>query len=206
MNPNAASFTFRPGAASWTPGGAAAAPPPAPAPAAATTTPPAPAGDDDEEIMLGAGSKKDDGAGNAGEEVDEEMDENDPLWKAFLTLACGDKKKATSMLEEPDSYMHLPEIQAAMAASDAAGGDDVEDWEKADEAPVPAVGSNTGAAEESAPPPPAPKPAAEASSSSALAKKSGAAANDGYDDDDSSYVEEEADEDPREHLNLGKYM
>jgi len=205
MNPNAASFTFRPGAASFTPGGAAAAPPPAPAPAA---TPAAPPANDDEEIVLGAGSNQGEGAGDAGEEDDEEMDENDPLWKAFLTLAGGDKKKATSMLEEPDSYMHLPEIQAAMAAADAAGGGDVEDWEKADDAPVPGVGSNTtGADAEESAPPPAAKPAAEASSSSALAKSSGAAANNDGDDDDSSYAEEdEADEDPREHLNLGEYM
>lgn len=204
MNPNAASFTFRPGAASFTPGAAAVAPPPAPDPAATLAAPPA---KDDEEIVLGVGSNLGDGAENAGEEDDEEMDENDPLWKAFLTLAGGDKKKATSMLEEPDSYMHLPEIQAAMAASDAAGGGDVEDWEKADDAPVPAVGSDSGAAAEESAPPPAAKPAAEASSSSALAKSSGAAANNDGDDDDSSYAEEdEADEDPREHLNLGEYM
>lgn len=204
MNPNAASFTFRPGAASFTPGAAAVAPPPAPAPAATLAAPPA---KDDEEIVLGVGSNLGDGAENAGEEDDEEMDENDPLWEAFLALAGGDKKKATSMLEEPDSYMHLPEIQAAMAASDAAGGGDVEDWEKADDAPVPAVGSDSGAAAEESAPPPAAKPATEAPSSSALAKSSGAAANIDGDDDDSSYAEEdEADEDPREHLNLGEYM
>lgn len=194
MNPNASSFTFSPGAASWTPGGAAAG-------AAAPPAPPAPA----EEIVLGGGNGSSAVAGASGgagdEEGEEAMDEDDPLWKAFLALACGDKAKATAMLEEPDSYMHLPEITAAMAAADAAAGAaGGEDWD-ADNAPIAAVGG--GAAAEDA----AAEPVKAVAKPAAIVKSpaKGGAADDM--DEEEAFVEEvEAEEDPREHLNLGEAL
>jgi len=137
-------------------------------------------------------------SGGAGDEEGEEaMDEDDPLWKAFLALACGDKAKATAMLEEPDSYMHLPEITAAMAAADAAAGAaGGEDWD-ADNAPIAAVGG--GAAAEDA----AAEPVKAVAKPAAIVKSpaKGGAADDM--DEEEAFVEEvEAEEDPREHLNL----
>ena len=80
LNPNAGSFTFSPGAASWTPP-AAAAPAPAPEPPKA----PEP---EEEEIVLGAGSSVEPAAaaaGDGGADDDEDaIDESDPLWIAFL--------------------------------------------------------------------------------------------------------------------------
>ena len=107
LNPNAAGFSFNPNASGWSPTAA----PPAPAAAAA--------GDGEEEIVLPPSAPPSEGAGasggaaaaeEGGGEGDEEIDENDPLWLAFVKIAAGDKAKAKEMLLDPDQYMHLPAV------------------------------------------------------------------------------------------------
>ncbi len=128
LNPNAAGFSFNPNASGWSPTAA----PPAPAAAAA--------GDGEEEIVLPPSAPPSEGAGasggaaaaeEGGGEGDEEIDENDPLWLAFVKIAAGDKAKAKEMLLDPDQYMHLPEVAAALSGDAGAGGGGEEeaDWE-----------------------------------------------------------------------------
>jgi hypothetical protein len=146
--------------------------------------------------VLGGGNGSSAAAGAAGEEGEEgedAMDEDDPLWKAFLALACGDKVKATAMLEEPDAYMHLPEITAAMAAADAAAGAaGGEDWDS-DNAPMAAVLGDAAAEDV----------AVAVAKPAAVAKAPAKGAADDMDEEEAFVEEVEADEDPREHLNLG---
>mmetsp|Transcript_8798 Transcript_8798/g.12250 ORF Transcript_8798/g.12250 Transcript_8798/m.12250 type:complete len:600 (+) Transcript_8798:53-1852(+) len=47
-------------------------------------------------------------------EEEEEVDENDPLWKVTLKLAAGDRAKAMQMLADPDSLTQHAEIRAVM--------------------------------------------------------------------------------------------
>ena len=124
-----------------------------------------------------------------GEGDDEDIDENDPLWKAVLAIAEGDKERATKMLEDPDSLMKYPECRAIIE-----GGSGEDDWEKGDtitsaaEAPaaaavvvVAAAAAPTKSPTKAAAPAPAPK------------------ADDDDVIEDTGIVEES---DPREHLNL----
>ena len=209
LNPNAGSFSFSPGAAAFTPSFASAP--------AAPAAPPAKAADDEEEIVLAApaaappaapAAPAEDaalaGCGDDGEEDedDEEIDENDPLWKAFLKLALGDVTKAKEMLLDPDQYMDLPEIAAALEAGGEAG-------DKWDDAPVAPSGGGGGGAEEPAAPPAAPTPAAPAAPAAAQAEAAcgggGGGGGGAAEDDDEGRAVTEAEEmeaDPREHLNL----
>ena len=77
MNPNAKEFSFNPAAAAFTP--------PTPAAAAPSSTTIA----KEEEV-------------DGGEDA---IDENDPLWKATLVIAGGDRAKAVKLLEDPDALM-----------------------------------------------------------------------------------------------------
>lgn len=56
-------------------------------------------------------------------EDDEEIDENDPLWKATLQIAKGDRKKALKLLEDPDALMQFPEVIKMMEESESADAD-----------------------------------------------------------------------------------
>jgi hypothetical protein len=200
LNPNAGSFSFNPSAGSWTPPSATPKPPPAPVVEVAPQPEPVKQEEEgEEEIVLGSngGNVESAVAVASAEDVDEgedEIDENDPLWKAFLKLANGDRKKATEMLLEPDEYMNLPEIQAAMAEGDAAGGGGDDEWDA--DAPLQSIGGGAAAepevAEQAAPAPIVAAPA------SALSSKAAA-----YEEDEEVVEEvEEQDMDPREHLNL----
>mmetsp|Transcript_34452 Transcript_34452/g.77875 ORF Transcript_34452/g.77875 Transcript_34452/m.77875 type:complete len:617 (+) Transcript_34452:101-1951(+) len=178
LNPNAGSFSFNPGAGSFTPGGggftpaAAAPPPPPPAP----EPEPAAEAEDDEDAI----------------------DESDPLWKAFLCIAEGNKAKVAKMLEDPDEFMEDPKVLAAMngeafeewtgpVIEADTGGDN--DWDS--DAPLKPVGA-ADPAPAAAPAPAVPKPPLAA-----------AAAEE--DEEDEAPAEEEvaeAEADEREHLNL----
>ena len=117
-----------------------------------------------------------------------------PLWKAFLKLALGDVAKAKEMLLDPDQYMDLPEIAAALEGGGEAG-------DKWDDAPVAPSSGGGGGAEEPAAPPAAPAPAA----APAEAARGGGGGGGAAEDDDEGGVVAEAEEmeaDPREHLNL----
>ena len=167
LNPNAAGFSFNPGAGSFVPVSA-----PKPEPVV-------------EEIVLPSPPAE---APPSGEEEEDEIDESDPLWKVFLKIAGGDKAKAQSMLLEPDEFMELPEVIAALEG----GGDDA--WDA--DAPLAPAG---GAAEEPAAaskPPPAPSAASSGGGG-------GAAVADDDEEAEGAVVEvEEVEADPREHLNL----
>lgn len=106
MNPDAKEFVFSAGAASWTPGGSSA---PASVPAPAIPVPVA-------------------------AEMEDDIDENDPLWKAVLSAKGGDREAAKKMLDDPDAMMEIPEVQAILLAGDDAGseGTDNQDWESPD--------------------------------------------------------------------------
>ena len=175
MNPNATSFVFNPVATSWTP----PAPPAPSAPAAAVKS-----------VVAEVESN---------DEVEEEMDEKDPLWMATLLIAGGDRKAAVKMLEDPDSLMQYPEIRAIMEAQGEGEGEgEGDDWESAAnvvpdkeetaaevknvEAAVPLTAENVAA----------PSAVVEYTNTDA----SSAGVVDGEDE------EEQAEEDPREHLNL----
>eukprot|EP00592_Proboscia_alata_P014332 CAMPEP_0194393066 /NCGR_PEP_ID=MMETSP0174-20130528/123087_1 /TAXON_ID=216777 /ORGANISM="Proboscia alata, Strain PI-D3" /LENGTH=589 /DNA_ID=CAMNT_0039188701 /DNA_START=41 /DNA_END=1810 /DNA_ORIENTATION=- len=57
--------------------------------------------------------------------MEEEIDESDPLWKAVLKVAKGDRSKAQRMINDPDSLMQYPEVAAVLEAGDVPA----EDWE-----------------------------------------------------------------------------
>ncbi|CAE7793195.1 SUP35, partial [Symbiodinium microadriaticum] len=118
MNPDAKPFVFSASAAAWTPGGFT---PPAPPVQEATPPPTAPAV---EEPL-----KTDP------EEGEEEIDENDPLWKATLQIAKGDRKVALKLLEDPDALMQYPEVAKMMEeaeSTEASGPSEsaVDDWDQ----------------------------------------------------------------------------
>ena len=48
----------------------------------------------------------------------DEIDESDPLWKAVLEVAEGDRVKAMKMIADPDSLLQYPQIAALLASSD----------------------------------------------------------------------------------------
>lgn len=91
MNPKAGEWKPSIAAPAWSPTSFSVAPPqPAPAPA------PAPPAD----------------------EPEEEIDENDPLWQAVLKIAEGDRAKAMTLIGDPDSLMHYPEVAAILVSSE----------------------------------------------------------------------------------------
>ena len=162
MNPNAKAFTFNPGASSFTP------PSDKPAPTAVTDKP-APTA--------------------AKEEVDgdEAIDEDDPLWKATLVIAGGDRAKAVKLLEDPDALMQYPEVRAIMEGS---GGDELEEWEKVPDTKV--------SAETVAAPVPVIKETPKETHNKAAAPPPAPDADEGGDDSAITLK----DSDPREHINL----
>ena len=133
------------------------------------------------------------------EDEEEDIDEDDPLWKATLKLTLGDRAKAMKMLEDPDSLMQYPEIKSIMDSIDS-GATGEDEWETPAETtaePVPAPIS-APAAPTTTPAPASPLPSP--------SKKEGGVSNEGDEDND---VDEEvsssevlAEGDPREHLNL----
>lgn len=134
MNPNATSFVFNPTVTAW-------APPVAPVPVAPAAAP----------VAVEEAKEPDDGSGTRSPlspmplltaPSTEEIDENDPLWKATLELSLGDRNKAMKLLEDPDALMAFPEIRAIMEAQDAAEATQ-EDWEiptPASESAIPDAG------------------------------------------------------------------
>ena len=96
MNPNAREFVFNLGAKEFVP------------PASSSSSPPKPPVDDN----------NDDG--------DEDIDEDDPLWKATLQHCNGDREAAIKMLEDPDALMANPAIKAIIESGSSADDDDHE--------------------------------------------------------------------------------
>ena len=56
---------------------------------------------------------------------DEDIDEDDPLWKATLQHCNGDRESAIKMLEDPDALMANPAIKAIIESGSSAD----DDWE-----------------------------------------------------------------------------
>ena len=173
MNPGANEWKPSAGAASWTPGQGFTVPTPSPAPAPAPAPAPPPARQ---------------------ESVESEIDENDPLWKVVLKIAEGDRDKAMRMINDPDSLVQYPEVEALLAGDTPMETDDweskeqvtelakdVEDKMKVDETPAAAAPAPT--------PAPAPAPAAP--------KK-----EEKEDNELAINLESLKEGDPREHLNL----
>lgn len=50
--------------------------------------------------------------------IDDQIDENDPLWKAVLQISNGDRVAAVKMIDDPDSLTKYPEINAILAKGD----------------------------------------------------------------------------------------
>jgi len=166
MNPNASSFVFNPTATTWSP----------PQPPAVEVAKPA----------VSAAPVVDD-------EEDEEMDEDDPLWKATLNLAAGDRKKAMRLLEDPDSLMIHPEIRAIMESQAEGEGDD---WETAASG-VEKIALDGDSNHKDLPEPTPVAVVAKASKVVEPENNTGAG-----DEEEVNADEEENEEDPREHLNL----
>ncbi len=97
---------------------ASPAPVVAPEPVIAPVLPPAPAHVEKPKSVEATEQAQQDG------EEEEEIDENDPLWKATLKIAKGDRKEALKMLEDPDALMAFPEVAAALAEAEK---DDAQD-------------------------------------------------------------------------------
>lgn len=127
---------------------------------------------------------------------EEEIDENDPLWKATLARAEGDRKKALRMLEDPDSLMQYPEIKALLLEGETAAAEE-EDWEKtvdATTAEVAAISTTDAVAA------PAIVPVAAAPVVKATPGKKAAAPVEEEEDGEDTAIQEVVD--PREHLNI----
>ncbi|CAM9662519.1 unnamed protein product [Phaeothamnion confervicola] len=216
LNPNAASFSFNPTASSWTPGGPAPAPTggaagagtgtgpktaraspprrksPSPSPPRkgspvrrASPHPPSPP------AAAAANGSGGDRAGDHDEE--EEIDENDPLWRVTLRLAGGDRTAALKMLEDPDTLMVHPEVVKVIE-----GGATPEDaaWGAPPPAPPGGGGGDFGEASGGG-----------GGGGGGDGAAGGAVAADGEEDDEGAdgavaEAEAEAEEDPREHVNL----
>eukprot|EP00903_Cladosiphon_okamuranus_P018854 g17342.t1 len=212
LNPAASSFSFNPAVASWSPGGPSvgAAPSQSPMPAAqvmsadkvasvsrgvqeisisaaplaaAPAAPAAPAAS-----QGGVQESKDQSEEPPcveGGEGEDDIDENDPLWKATLQVAGGDRAKAIKMLEDPDALMANPEINRIIAEGAGETSLEVVEGQYPEEAAAGAAKAEEGA------------PGADKSQGGRrTGSKNGAEAKE-------EVVEKEAtDEDPREHLNL----
>jgi peptide chain release factor subunit 3 len=172
MNPNATAFVFNPVATSWTP---PAPPTPPPVPAAAVKS-----------VIAEVEST---------DQAEEEMDEKDPLWMATLKIAGGDRKAAVKMLEDPDSLMQYPEIRAIMEGQ---GEGENDDWESAaNEVPDQEARVEDAKSLDAI----VPLSAENVAAPSAVTEYTGADAS-GAGVVDGEEEEEQAEEDPREHLNL----
>jgi hypothetical protein len=130
------------------------------------------------------------------EENSEEIDENDPLWKATLKLTSGDRAKALKLLEDPDALMQYPEIRMVMEAADAS---EEADWETTADAVPP-----TAAAPMSEPilhskASTAATPAVTSPSKAASTTIVDALVDDSLPEEEAVVLEEG---DPRQHLNL----
>jgi peptide chain release factor subunit 3 len=126
------------------------------------------------------------------EEEGDDIDENDPLWQAVLAAKGGDRSAAKQCLEDPDSMMLIPEVQALLMA-DTGGGDD---WEKGAEEVTVAV--EEVSIKEDATPPGVPAHAS-AQKAAAAAPPMPPAAEEEEAEVEEVVIEES---DPREHLNL----
>mmetsp|Transcript_34790 Transcript_34790/g.44373 ORF Transcript_34790/g.44373 Transcript_34790/m.44373 type:complete len:655 (+) Transcript_34790:208-2172(+) len=203
LNPNASSFSFNPAASNFTPT-FMQPPPPAPRPPAPVSigaSPPAPVpvpapapvpvslpsiNDVPPEVTKGVASV------NLESGNDEEIDENDPLWKVTLQLANGDRKEAMKMLEDPDTLMQRPEVMAVLSENGGLeeGGDSWEDLEEPPTVTEQAAAEEAPAAtEETTPEPPAAAPKEEPE-----VKEEEAPTVDS--------IVESIEADPREHLNI----
>lgn len=162
MNPSAGEWKPSASAATWSPGGAPAAPTPAPGAPART------------------------------ESAASDIDETDPLWQLVLTKICeGDRDRATNLINNPDSLLKYPEVEALIASQEGGGAmeEEEEDWEKksgggGEEGEL--VDKVEGMKIEESAPASAPPPAA-------AAKKKEAA---------TAMAVDAVEGDPREHLNL----
>jgi len=102
MNPNANTWTPSAAAPAFVPGGASS---PAPVPS------PTPAPPQHQESSASA------------------IDENDPLWKAVLKIAGGDRDRAMKMLNDPDQLAQYPEIEKLLESGDSQMEDTEENQE-----------------------------------------------------------------------------
>eukprot|EP01038_Epipyxis_sp_PR26KG_P014713 gene14713-19777_t len=118
MNPNAKTWTPNASAQAWTP----KAPP-----STSTITPPKPPNESENVKAQSDANTKDE----ENDDVEEEIDENDPLWIATLKIAQGDRKKALKMLEDTDALMKYPEIRKILESGDGTNEDDDDEWDKA---------------------------------------------------------------------------
>jgi hypothetical protein len=138
MNPNAKPFSFSASASSWAP----PAPPTmettastiAPSLFAPTETPTVEevvektadltvSQEKEVEVAPVESNEKED----KGEEDEDALDENDPLWIATLKVSNGDRQAALRLLDDPDALMAYPEIVAIMELTTGAGDDSDED-------------------------------------------------------------------------------
>lgn len=123
---------------------------------------------------------------------EDDIDEDDPLWKATLKLTLGDREKAMKMLEDPDSLMQYPEIKKIMESTEGSA-----EWEESTAEAAPEVEKAAA---------PAPAPVAEVVVAPSPSKKDGGVAVDGDDLDADEEITTSndvlTDGDPREHLNL----
>jgi len=97
MDPNASSWTPSAAAPAFTPGGGSSSEPPPATPANHTPRT---------------------------ESISSDIDENDPLWQAVLNVAEGNRKKAESMLADPDSLVEYPEVLKLLDAGVVAASEE----------------------------------------------------------------------------------
>ena len=118
---------------------------------------------------------------------DDEVDENDPLWKATMKICNNNKEEALKMLENPDELMAHPEVISFLEnAKSENGGDIIDDWEKSIEEEPQETSISKGAADL-------------LQSSDVASNKVEPEANEREEVEDNVEAEEE---DPRAHLNL----
>lgn len=121
MNPNAGEWKPSVGAAAWTPGQGFQVPSPTTAATAASAPAPAPVAAAAAAEVATLPARQD--------TTESDIDENDPLWKAVLKIAEGDREKALKMINDPDSLTQYPEVEAVLAGDSSPmetddGGDD----------------------------------------------------------------------------------
>ncbi|CAM9200140.1 unnamed protein product [Laminaria digitata] len=130
------------------------------------------------------------GAGEWGGGEDE-IDENDPLWKATLQVANGDRAKALKMLEDPDALFKNASVQKIIAEGAQSSGLEVVEGQ------YPEVSKPAEAKPEKEGPGKGAEGAGKRGEGGGGGKAGGGTAA------EEAVVEKEAtDEDPREHLNL----
>jgi len=130
-----------------------------------------------------------------GEEEDDEIDENDPLWKATLEMANGNREEALRLLEDPDSLMKHPQIIAALALDGPKQEDSWEDLEAEAEQKVEVEVEEEAPSVPVEPDPPTPSPAPFGEAGELEVKED---EMDGEAPPSTAVIEA----DPREHLNI----